>query len=655
MVGDASARPLAVPPGSRRRFQGRARNPGDPPATLPRLARNPIRVPAAWPTRRHDPAGPPRNLSPHAWRAACAHLHGGSSRPGTSGPISTAVQEAPRPQDRAGCVQPLVRRIAGEYVCGALDAQNPSKDTLVDWLFRAYAGTREIHDVTPQREPKDPLDRCRLVAVNDSVQAEIPFVRETRYYSLMVVTPDRWDDARTGRIALSEGFGSEQVQSWRRTLAHDVTTCVESLALTNFRRFENESVSFNGGMNVLIGQNGAGKTTVLDALATCLAAVIRPLNQSLGDAFSGSSLPIADVRRARLDKGGTTTFEPQFPAHVDLDMQMFGEPRQSEVRAHQAENGAAFTGPGQPVSALELAHVVRWAVQDGFDVTLPLMAYYGAGRTWRGEKDRPSSREDLSRLAGYEGCFSPSTRLSGMRAWFRRMELLALQDGRTPAVLEASKRAIVATLEGFDLVRYDARIDDLAARSSVTGLLLGFEQLSDGQRNMLGMVADMAYRAATLNPHLGDNAALETPGVVLIDELDLHLHPRWQRRVVTDLKAAFPRVQFICTSHSPQIIGEVRRDEVGLLGPKGITHPSVALGADSNWILDHVMEGARSETASARRLQDEAEDALAEGDLPAAKSKLSELRRLLDGDTGELVRLESTLGSLEALARDPEE
>jgi predicted ATP-binding protein involved in virulence len=536
-----------------------------------------------------------------------------------------------------------------------LYAQNPDPDILVDWLFRAYAGTREIHDVSPPSDPKDLFARRCLVAVNDSVRAQRLLKRESSHYHLWVLPPGLWGEARAGRIVLPDGFGSEPVRSWQRMSAHDAITCVEHLVLANFRGFEQTRVSFNTGMNVLIGQNGAGKTSVLDALATGLAGVIRPLNPSLGGTFSGSSLPLPDVRKARIDKGGTTTFEPQFPAQIDVHMQLFGEPRRAGVRAQQSEMGAVFTGANQPISFVDLTDVVREAVQDGFDVTLPLVAYYGAGRTWRGEQERPASRDDLSRLSGYEGCLSPSTRLSGMRAWFRRMELLALQDGRTPAVLEASKRAIVATLEGFDLVRYDARIDDLAARSSVTGLLLGFEQLSDGQRNMLGMVADMAYRAATLNPHLGENAALETPGVVLIDELDLHLHPRWQRRVVTDLKAAFPRIQFICTSHSPQIVGEVRRDAVCLLGPKGITHPPVALGADSNWILDHVMEGARSETASARRLQDEAEDALAEGDLPAAKSKLSELRRLLDGETGELVRLESTLGSLEALARDPEE
>ena len=122
--------------------------------------------------------------------------------------------------------------------------------------------------------------------------------------------------------------------------------------------------------------------------------------------------------------------------------------------------------------------------------------------------------------------------------------------------------------------------------------------------------------------------------------------------MATDLKTTFPGIQFICTSHSPQVIGEVSRDEVRLLTSQGVRPPPVALGADSNWILDHVMEGSTSETMPARTLQNLVEDALAEGNLKFAGEKLRELRQLLDGDTGELVRLESSLRCLEALVNE---
>jgi len=93
-----------------------------------------------------------------------------------------------------------------------------------------------------------------------------------------------------------------------------------------------------------------------------------------------------------------------------------------------------------------------------------------------------------------------------------------------------------------------------------------FMNLSDGQRCMLAVVGDLAQKAATLNPHLGEGVLVQTPGVVLIDELDLHLHPTWQRHVIEDLRATFPRIQFVCTTHSPFLIQSLRSgDELVML------------------------------------------------------------------------------------------
>ena len=488
-----------------------------------------------------------------------------------------------------------------------MEEANARTDVFIDWLLYAYSGTLEIHDVTPKEQASQIGALRFLVAVNEDVEGSRLIKREDMVpHHLWVVPPARWEQVRAGQAALPEGFERVPTHSWRRTSQHDDTsTSVRHLSLTNFRCFEQARLPFNSGMNVLIGQNGAGKTTILEALAMGLAGLVRPLHSAVGDAFSESSLRLPDVRRARTDKGDTTTSEPQYPSRIDVDMHVFGQHLQAGPQAIRGEGGAVFTDQGRAISFLDPTDVVRWAIQDGFDVALPLVAYYGTGRTWRGGQERASARDDLSRLAGYEGCLTPSTQLSSMRAWFRRMELLAFQDGRTPPVLEASKRAMLACLEGFDLVRYDARLNDLAARSKKSGLLLSFDQLSDGQRNMLGMVADMAYRAATLNPHLGEDAALKTPGVVLIDELDLHLHPAWQRRIVGDLRRAFPRVQFIATTHSPQVLASVHRDEVVHLHRGApVAWNEFVEGRDSNSLLEDVFGVSARPAEMQARLHD---------------------------------------------------
>jgi predicted ATP-binding protein involved in virulence len=125
---------------------------------------------------------------------------------------------------------------------------------------------------------------------------------------------------------------------------------------------------------------------------------------------------------------------------------------------------------------------------------------------------------------------------------------------------EAVKKAITDCIEEYKEIGYDVRHDSIMVKLNGEHWLPAY-LCSDGYRNMIAMVADIAYRMAMLNPHLGPAVTQKTPGVVLIDEIDLHLHPKWQRRVVNDLKRAFPGVQFIATSHSPFIVQSLKSME----------------------------------------------------------------------------------------------
>ena len=123
-----------------------------------------------------------------------------------------------------------------------------------------------------------------------------------------------------------------------------------------------------------------------------------------------------------------------------------------------------------------------------------------------------------------------------------------------------------------------------------------FDSLSDGERVMVALVADIARRACILNPQLGENVLKLTPGIVLIDELDLHIHPKWQRQLPNGLKKAFPAMQFIATTHSPQILSELSPDEIILLigesadSPGGqVRNPEASYGLNSDRILEDIM------------------------------------------------------------------
>jgi predicted ATP-binding protein involved in virulence len=179
--------------------------------------------------------------------------------------------------------------------------------------------------------------------------------------------------------------------------------------------------------------------------------------------------------------------------------------------------------------------------------------------------------------------------------------------------------------------------------------------MSAGQRAFIGLIADIARRACLLNvQRLGVQTLAETPGLVLIDEIDLHLHPKWQRDIVPALKRIFPKIQFFATTHSPQVIGEARPEEIVLLSKDGQQkRPSGSYGRDSNWILECVMEAEGRDPAIAARLKSLFE--LIEDDkFDQARSAIKALRHDI-GDGPETIGAEAYLWRLEHLGEEAAE
>ena len=142
-------------------------------------------------------------------------------------------------------------------------------------------------------------------------------------------------------------------------------------------------------------------------------------------------------------------------------------------------------------------------------------------------------------------------------------------------------------------VTYNLDMDDLDIEyidSSFNVQRTALSQLSDGYRSTLSLIADIAYRMALLNPSLGKDV-LKTPGIVLIDEVDLHLHPIWQARILGDLRSIFPNIQFVVTTHVPAVISSVRSQQVRIIadGEKALTPAIEIYGSDAGRVLTSIM------------------------------------------------------------------
>jgi predicted ATP-binding protein involved in virulence len=168
------------------------------------------------------------------------------------------------------------------------------------------------------------------------------------------------------------------------------------------------------------------------------------------------------------------------------------------------------------------------------------------------------------RIDGYNKALNPNSNYKTLLSWFKATEISVYKSGKGIDVLKSVKRAVRNSFEEVETLYFDNDNNLLSI------LLKGKEPkeskpistLSDGQKNLIGLIGDIALRCVLLNPHFGENAHEKTPGIILIDELDLHLHPNWQKKIVAILKNTFPNMQFIATTHSPFIIQSLKNNEL---------------------------------------------------------------------------------------------
>lgn len=411
---------------------------------------------------------------------------------------------------------------------------------------------------------------------------------------------------------------------------------LEYLKLTNFRGFSSFEVSFEPELTVLLGSNMAGKTAVLDGAATGLSVLLgRERARKIED---------HEVRQLVVIGGGVPELQRRFPAAIEvhvLDPEFSQGRARWELARTDAEDstradGEVYTLLNQPMTT-----------------ALPVIAEYGAQRHW----DRNRSADDLrgigSRYDGYEGCFDIRSTHSQLAGWMRKQTLIQLQlqlqrgAGYLQPQLAAVEAAVKSCIDGVLRFWFDIQYDELRLER-FGGDIQSFTMLSEGYRNMVAMIADIAWRASVLNPHYGAEAHLRADGVVLIDELDLHLHPAWQRRIVGDLRRTFPQIQFIVTTHSPQIVASVSRAQVRLLDSNYLVaeKPHVQ-GRDSNAILEDVF-GVPSRPETVQAEIDDLFQLIENEDLTAARGRLAHLEERLGPDDSDMIRARWILDTAQA-------
>ena len=332
---------------------------------------------------------------------------------------------------------------------------------------------------------------------------------------------------------------------------------IDRLQIENFRCFADQELFFNDRFTLLIGTNGTGKTAVLDAIAVALGAALISVPQA-----TSASIGRRDVRRVYRRTGETGHYADYFPVRITANG-TFADTRLSWSRELMSKKSRTTRRNAEAVHRA-MQELISKNLNDD-DIIFPLIGYYGTGRLWleqrmtyRGRSE-PAKRD--SRYVGYRNCLTPSSSARQMIAWIKRLALIEVQQGKSLNTLNGVYQAITNCVEGATQARFDFDEDDIVLEFRNSDRF-PLRLLSDGQRSMAATVADIAMRCSQLNPHLNERSLLSTPGIILIDEIDLHLHPRWQRGVVEQLSCTFPSIQFVATSHSPFIVQSMNQGGV---------------------------------------------------------------------------------------------
>jgi len=326
------------------------------------------------------------------------------------------------------------------------------------------------------------------------------------------------------------------------------TLQLERVTIKNFRGIDAWDIEFKPGFNLIKGENGKGKTSVLEAIAVGLGGFVAGLEGVQARHFMQD-----EIRQIYSVVGDGSYMKKNIvPTEVTIRAQLDGETFEW-TRGRNSVKASRSTM--QPRALCKKAE--KMAADENTE--LPILSYMGAGRVWsqRREKSENIFRTQYYRTVGYTDALLEASNIKLLLNWCARMEQLEWKKEQKISEYEAVKKAVsdfMQCMEAQDGIEvfYDKQQEGLLYRKG--DLILSVTSLSAGYQSLVWMVMEIAYRMAVLNPFMKE-AVAQTHGVVLIDEIDIHLHPRWQWNIINALRTVFPNVQFM--GRKPRLQGSI--------------------------------------------------------------------------------------------------
>lgn len=432
------------------------------------------------------------------------------------------------------------------------------------------------------------------------------------------------------------------------------TMKIKKLKMQSFRGISDLTLDFDQKLNILIGNNGSGKSSILDCLSAFLShiaeqvRILYPNKDNFLRAMSGQA------RNIFLDDDIAINSKERIEAVLEIILNSINIEFTIKKRKYELSNVSALLEQEKQESHFTQNLLIPNLVTRD---KIPVLIYYSVKRDILfGDFQDFKEDENHIILNTYNRAFTGGQVVfKEFFEWFRILEEIENELIRDipfyrDRQLESVRQAIYTFLPEFKDLRIRRR-PELRMTVTKNGAELTINQLSDGEKNLLAMVGDLARRLAIANPEMENPE--QGSGVVLIDEIELHLHPKWQRIVIPALLRTFPNCQFIITTHSPQVLGEIKDGKIFRLAntESGVTAEIIrTYGRDSNRILEDEMgvtkrnQKIKDDLLNLFRLIDD-------GNLTQAKELQASLKEEIGFDEPEFARADVLIHRKEVLGR----
>ena len=389
---------------------------------------------------------------------------------------------------------------------------------------------------------------------------------------------------------------------------------IKHITVKNFRCFEHLEFDLNPDINIFVGNNGSGKSAVLDAIAAAMYPYVAQIHKITEK--KQEVLPIFKKDLPVQKKGNKQKIQPEFTVVVK------DFPDWKILYKFLQENSSSklFMGEVEQYKqsgTKNLSVALKDKFSDNYDPSceLSIIAYYKSERNaTKIDETKTISNQSFDRFDALNDPFDGTSNFTDLVNWFFVREFQELREGKNQGDINYELPDLKQVRNAIKtIIHPEARVyctQTTSVKLMVEWTMeagekreLTLNQLSAGYRNMLALVMDFARRLAQANPHLEN--PLEAEAILMIDELDLHLHPTWQQKIIPDLRKVFPNTQIIATTHSPEIVTTVDHNQVWILENYQIKPcPEPTKGRQSSDIVCDVLglNSLRPDTEESRTL-----------------------------------------------------